>query len=95
MGNVDAIRLINLGLRLVIVALCALAWVKRPHVRLWVIPPATWALHGAIYYAVLASGLVINYTILSLWSAALGLHIGILILGGVWLFLWPAKGWRP
>ncbi len=95
MDTVDAIRLINLGMRLIIMVVCAVAWVKRPHVRLWVIPPATWALHGAIYYAVLVSGLVINHTFLSLWSAALGLHIGILILGGALLFLWPAKGCRP
>ena len=92
MDTLDVIRLINLVLRLAIIGLCAVTWLKRPHVRLWVIPPATWALHGAIYYAVLLSGWVINHTFLSLWSAALGLHMAILVIGMVWLFLWPARG---
>ncbi len=94
MSTVELIQAINLVLRLVVIGLCLAAWLRRPKVRLWVIPPVLWALHGAIYYAVLLSGMVISYVFLSMWTAALGLHIAILIVGGVWLFLWPAKGNR-
>ena len=94
MNTVELIQEINLGLQLVILGLCLAAWAKRPIVRLRVVPPASWALHGAIYYSVLIGGWVTNHTFWSMWAAALGLHMALLVLGLVWLFLWPAKGWK-
>jgi len=73
-----------------IAALCAMAAWKRPNMRLWTAPPASWALHGMAFFAfVLAEKL--SPLGMARWASALWLHACFLVLGGVWLFLWPAR----
>lgn len=95
METIDSFWVINLLLRLAVLSLCLIAFRKRPRARLWAIPPLSWALHGLVFYIILSAGIPINPTLLRLWSAALSLHVDILIVGAVWLFVWPAKGLKP
>lgn len=94
MDSVDVIRLVNLAIRLVTIALCVMGWLRRPKSRLWIIPPLSWAVHGILFYCLLLAGVTLNPTFQSLWSSAMGLHVGFLIIGAVWLAIWPAKGWH-
>lgn len=94
METIDGIRLVNLAIRLAVIGLCIAGWLRRPKSRLWVIPPVSWAVHGVVFYAVLLLGVALPPTFQSLWSSALGLHVGFLIVGAVWLVIWPARGWR-
>ena len=89
MEPLDVMRSINLVLRLAIVVLCVSAWRGRPKDRLWVIAPLSYALNGVVYYVLVLSRVLTNPEVISTWSSSLGLHVGFLILGGVWLFLWP------
>ena len=89
METVDVMRSINLALRLAIVVLCVAAWRGRPKDRLWVIAPLSYALNGVVYYVLVLSRILTNPEVIGTWSSSLGLHVGFLILGGVWLFLWP------
>ena len=98
MDAADAIRLVNVAVRLVVLFLCLMAGSRRPLNRklmLWLVAPLSWAIHGLAFYWVLfmAPGFL-SPAAMDRWSAALGLHVALLILGGVWLFLWPAKGRR-
>ena len=98
MDAADAIRLVNVTVRLVVLFLCLMAGIRRPRkwaLVLWLVAPLSWAIHGLAYYWVLfmAPGLF-SPAAMDRWLAALGLHVALLILGGVWLFLWPAKGRR-
>ncbi len=92
METVDVIRIINLLLRLAVIALCLTTIRTRPGAWLKAVAPLSWALHGLVFYSILIAGISINPTLLGLWSSALGLHVGFLIFGAVWLFVWPAKG---
>jgi hypothetical protein len=49
-----------------------------------------WAAHVVLFYTVVLWG---NLPLeqLNLWSSALRVHESILVLVGVWLFLWPAR----
>lgn len=89
METVDVMRSINLVLRLATVVLCVMAWRERPRARLWVIAPLSYALNGVVFYVLVLSRTLTSPEAISTWSSSLGLHVGFLILGGVWLFLWP------
>lgn len=94
MDTVETIRLVNLAIRLVTLGLCIVSWSRRPRSRLWIIPPLSWAVHEALYYSALLTGLALSPTLQNIWSCALGLHEGFLMIGAVWLVIWPAKGWH-
>lgn len=89
-ATLTAVRIVILIALVAIVALCATAWWKRPGDRLWAIPPLSWALFGmALYVAVLYGNL--SPRAFGIWAGALWLCTCFLVLGGVWLFLWPAR----
>lgn len=95
MEAIETIRVVNLVLRIAIVVLCAGAWLARPRRCLWVVAPLSYAVNGIVYYSLILSGVLTNAVTISIWSSSLGLHVGFLILGGVWLFIWPAyRGFR-
>ncbi len=66
------------------------AW-RRPEKRLWAIPSASVALHAIMFYAAVMGDVGFSPAALNLWSNALRLHEGVLVLVGVWLYLWPAR----
>ena len=85
-----SVRIVTLFTLMAIVALCVMAWRKRPSERLRTIPPLSWALFGvALYVAVLYRDL--SPRAFAFWAGALWLSTCFLVLGGVWLFLWPAR----
>ena len=94
MHTAEVIQMVNLMIRLIVIGLGVAAVMKRPQARLWTVPPMTWAAHGLIYYSVLLSGIGLSSHAVYLWTAALGLHGGFLVVSLAWLFLWPAKGCR-
>lgn len=94
METVEIIRVVSLVLRIAVVVLCAAAWLKRPKERLWVIAPLSYAVNGIIFYWLTLSKIVTDPVTTSIWSSSLGLHVGFLTLGAVWLFLWPARKGR-
>lgn len=85
-----AIRVLTLVSFLAVVGLCIMAWLKRPSGRVWIVPPLSWGVFGMILFAV-----ALYYDIppraMSFWIGALWLHTCFLVLGGVWLYLWPAR----
>ena len=89
-GTQQAIRILILALATAVVVLCAVAWWRRPSQRVWLLVPAWWSAHVAGFYAAVLWGHVAPKT-LNLWSSALWLHSVILVLVGVWLFIWPAR----
>lgn len=92
METVEIIRVVSLALRIAVVVLCAGAWRVRPKERLMVVAPLSYAVNGIVYYSLILSGVLTDPKTISIWSSSLGLHVGFLTLGAVWLFLWPA--WR-
>lgn len=88
--TLTAVRIVILATLVAIVALCVVAWWKRPAERLRTTPPLSWALFGmALYVAVLYHDL--SPRAFAFWAGALWLCTCFLVLGGVWLFLWPAR----
>ena len=92
MDAAEVIRMVNVGIRLIVLALCAAAWVRRPKVRLWVVAPATWTLPGLVYYGFLFTGCCFSAAAMDRFAAAMGLSGALLIFGATWFFLWPARG---
>lgn len=89
-ATLTAVQIVILTTLIAIVALCVLAWWKRPSERLRTIPPLSWALSGvALYVAALVRDLPPR--VFAFWAGALWLSTCFLVLGGVWLFLWPAR----
>lgn len=87
----STLRALNLTIEVLVFVLCAVGAWRRPERRLWAIPPATVALHAVVFYAVVLSDVGFSPVALNLWSNSLRLHEGLLVLVGVWLFLWPAR----
>ncbi len=85
------LRALNLTIAVLVSVLCAVGAWRRPERRLWAVPPATVALHAVVFYAAVLGGAGFSPVTLNLWSNALRLHEGLLVLVGVWLFLWPAR----
>lgn len=88
----SVIRVVVLALYVVTLLLCGAAGVKQPERRLWAVVPMTLALHTILFYAVLISAAPVRPEVFNLWSGALRIHEGVLVLSGCWLFLWPARG---
>lgn len=89
-ATLTVVRIVILVLLVAIIALCGMAWWKRPFNRLWIIPPFSWSVFVmALYIAVLYGD--ISSRMFSVWAGALWLCTCLLVLGGVWLFLWPAR----
>lgn len=89
-ATLTAVRIVILTTLSAIVVLCVVAWWKRPAERLQTIPPLSWALFGvALYIAALTHSL--SPRSFTFWASALWLSTCFLVLGGVWLFLWPAR----
>lgn len=84
------LRILILIMAAATVALGGAAWRRRPSVRVWTWAPVSWAAHVAAFYVVLLWGNALPEQ-LNLWSSALRVHESILVLVGVWLFLWPAR----
>lgn len=84
------IPVLTLTVFVLIAALCAMAWWRRPAHRFWAIPPFSWALFGITLYAiVLHRGM--SPAAFAFWAGTMWLTTCFLVLGGVWLFLWPAR----
>lgn len=84
-------RLLFAGM-LLILATCAYLWFERPNRRAHIIPPGTWAMHGATYYALVFTGVLpAGHDLTILLSAVLRLHSVLLISGGLLLFVWRPK----
>jgi hypothetical protein len=49
------------------------------------------ALHAIVFYATVLGDVGFSPVAVNLWSNALRLHEGLLVLVGVWLFLYPAR----
>ena len=84
------LRSLILAMMTATVALGVVAWWRRPSVRVWTWAPVSWAAHVAAFYVVILWGNLPPER-LTLWSSALRVHESILVLVGVWLFLWPAR----
>lgn len=84
-----ALRILILAATAAIVALCAVAWWRRPARRVLSLPPAFWATQ--CFYTTTLWGDV-TPAVLNYWWGVLWLHAAVLVLAGVWLFLWPARG---
>ncbi len=89
-ATLTIVRIVILTVLSGIVLLCAAAWWKRTADRLWIIPPLSWALLGmTLYILVLRGGM--SSRAFGIWAGVLWLSTCFLVLGGVWLFLWPAR----
>jgi len=86
-----ALRLLILAMATLIFVLCVVGAWRRPEKRLWAIPPGSVALHAIMFYAAVLGEVGFSPAALNLWSNALRLHEGVLVLAGVWLYLWPAR----
>lgn len=88
------LRALNLTIAVLVSVLCAVGAWQRTEKRLWAVPPATVALHAIVFYVAVLVDVGFSPVAVNLWSNALRLHEGLLVLVGVWLFLWPARKWR-
>ncbi len=85
------LRVLTLAIATLVFVLSIVGAWRRPEKRLWAIPPATAALHAVAFYAAVMGDGGFNPVAVNLWSNALRLHEGLLVLVGVWLFLYPAR----
>lgn len=88
------LRLIVLGIYVAVTALCVTAWLRERDRRAESLALLSLGLHAAVFYAALLSRIPFDPVKLNLWSVALRIHEGIMMLVGAWLFLWPARGRR-
>jgi hypothetical protein len=78
---------------LCILGACVYLWINRPHRRPHIIPPFTWALHGATYYTLVLTGILpTGHQVTILLSAVLRLHAVLLTAGGMMIFIWRPNG---
>jgi hypothetical protein len=76
-----------------ILGACVYLWINRPHRRPHIIPPFTWALHGACYYTLVLTGILpTGHPVTILLSAVLRLHAVLLTAGGLAIFIWRPNG---
>lgn len=66
-------------------------WLRRPHRRLLLIPPMSWAALATAYYGSLLLGMLRPGAAAVFLSAVLGLLEVLLVLGGVAVFIWRPK----
>lgn len=85
------LRALILAIAVLIFVLSVVGAWQQPEKRLRAIPPATAALHAIAFYAAVLGDVGFSPATLNLWSNALRLHEGVLVLVGVWLYLWPAR----
>lgn len=93
MNTTDALQILSLIMFLGVLALCWAAWGKLSQAgRYYLVPVATYALHGALFYTVVTFFQV--YTtgeMRMLWSVVLRLHSVILAGSYVAIYAWPRK----
>lgn len=65
-----------------------MAW---PRCRFCVIPPATWAINGMVFYGGVLTGLIPPGDVSILLSATLRLHSVALVLGGLFILVLQAR----
>lgn len=75
-----------------IFALCAVLFATWPRCRFCVIPPATWAINGLAFYGGVLAGVIPPGEVSILLSTVLRLHSVALVLGGLLILTWQARG---
>lgn len=89
------LRSVTLALVLSTLSLCLAGAARRPQARPYALAAGTLVFHSAVFYVVLLTHTTpLSPATFNIWSNALRIHEHLLVLWGVWLYIWPARGRR-